>query len=108
MIQLDCPWCGPRNVSEFHHHGEVTHRPDPSTATPQQWREYLYVRANVAGWTTENWQHGSGCRRFFTIDRNTVTNETRPAGSSASGAAAAEPEDIIAPSPAEGAGGQSR
>ena len=80
MIQLPCPWCGPRNVSEFRHHGEVVPRPDPIATNPQEWRAYLYVRANTAGWATESWQHTSGCRRFFTIERDTLTDQTRPAG----------------------------
>lgn len=78
MMQLNCPWCGPRNVSEFHHRGEVVPRPATDDVTPQQWRDYLYVRANTAGWATETWHHSSGCRRFFSVERNTWTNETRP------------------------------
>jgi heterotetrameric sarcosine oxidase delta subunit len=38
----------------------------------------LYEKDNVAGWTRETWYHGLGCRRFIRVDRNTVTNETRP------------------------------
>lgn len=75
MIQLPCPHCGLRNVSEFRHVGEVVPRPDPATATPQDWRAYLYLRSNPAGWTDESWYHGSGCRRFFKLRRHTVTNE---------------------------------
>lgn len=78
MIQLPCPWCGPRNVAEFRYSGEVVARPDPD-ATPEQWREYLYHRRNVRGWQDETWYHGAGCRRFFRLARHTETNETRPA-----------------------------
>jgi heterotetrameric sarcosine oxidase delta subunit len=38
----------------------------------------LYEKDNVAGWTRETWYHGLGCRRFIAVERNTVTNETRP------------------------------
>ncbi|GAA5167231.1 sarcosine oxidase subunit delta [Pseudonocardia eucalypti] len=79
MVLLPCPWCGPRNVSEFRHVGEVVARPDPETVTPEAWREYLYLRRNTSGWTEETWYHGSGCRRYFRLNRHTVTNETRPA-----------------------------
>lgn len=89
MMQLNCPWCGPRNVSEFHHRGEAVPRPATADATPQQWRDYLYTRANTAGWTTELWHHQTGCRRFFSVERNTWTNETRQPGS-ADGAGAPE------------------
>ncbi|HWL96432.1 MAG TPA: sarcosine oxidase subunit delta [Nocardioidaceae bacterium] len=75
MIQLPCPWCGPRNVTEFRHHGEVVSRPDASSSTPREWRRYLYFRRNEAGWVEENWYHTAGCRRFFRLRRHTVSNE---------------------------------
>jgi heterotetrameric sarcosine oxidase delta subunit len=77
VIQLDCPNCGPRNVAEFRYVGERHVRPDPATADPSTWRAYLYVRANPAGWTDETWLHRSGCRRYLTVERHTVTNEVR-------------------------------
>jgi sarcosine oxidase, subunit delta len=79
MIQLPCPWCGPRNVSEFQHQGEVTSRPDVATATIEEWRRYLYFRRNALGWVEETWYHAAGCRRFFKVHRDTATNETREA-----------------------------
>lgn len=78
MILLPCPWCGPRNVSEFHYGGELAPRPDPATATTEQWRGYLYMRDNRCGWTAERWYHRAGCRQYFVIERNTLTSETRP------------------------------
>ena len=57
--------------------GEGTARPDPGTAAIRVWRDYLYVRSNPAGWTTENWFHRAGCRRYFTVERHTVTNAVR-------------------------------
>jgi len=76
MIQLPCPWCGPRNASEFTHHGELTTRPDATTATPEEWRRYLYFRRNANGWVDENWYHSAGCRRFIRVRRHTLSNET--------------------------------
>jgi heterotetrameric sarcosine oxidase delta subunit len=58
--------------------GERRTRPDPQTATPAQWRAYLYEQDNVAGWSTESWYHTFGCRRFVDVERHTVTNEVRP------------------------------
>ena len=75
MIELPCPWCGPRDAGEFAHVGEVVTRPEPRTATPEQWREYLYLRANPLGWVTETWYHRMGCRRYIRVDRHTGTNE---------------------------------
>jgi sarcosine oxidase subunit delta len=78
VIELPCPWCGNRNVSEFRYAGELTPRPDPATATPPMWRDYLYLRGNKAGWAGERWYHRAGCRQYFTLERDTVTDETRP------------------------------
>jgi sarcosine oxidase subunit delta len=78
MFQIPCPYCGPRNVSEFRHVGERRPRPDVRTATPAQWRSYLYEQDNVAGWSAESWYHSSGCRRFVAVERHTVTNQVRP------------------------------
>lgn len=79
MILIPCPNCGPRNSSEFRHTGDSAPRPDPSTASPQEWRSYLYDKPNPPGWTAETWYHAMGCRRFIAIERHRTTNETRPA-----------------------------
>jgi heterotetrameric sarcosine oxidase delta subunit len=77
MILIACPWCGARNSAEFRYVGESRPRPDVTNATPEEWRRYLYLRSNPAGWTTETWFHRAGCRRYFTAERHTVTNEIR-------------------------------
>lgn len=77
MILLPCPWCGHRNAQEFRYAGESNGRPDPNATTPADWRDYLYMRSNPAGWTTENWFHRAGCQRYFTVERHTVSNEVR-------------------------------
>lgn len=77
MILLPCPHCGPRNASEFRYLGETLERPDPNTSGTEEWRAYLYLKRNPAGWTTETWLHRAGCRRFLTVERHTVTNEVR-------------------------------
>ncbi len=79
MILLPCPWCGPRDSDEFAYVGEATARPNPRSATREQWRDYLYLRRNIAGWATESWYHRMGCRRYLTVERHTVTNEVRSA-----------------------------
>jgi len=84
MILLPCPWCGPRDSEEFGYVGEMRVRPDPLTASTEQWRDYLYLRRNVAGWTTERWYHGMGCRRYLLVERDTTTNAVRPADPAAS------------------------
>ena len=79
MILVPCPHCGPRNASEFAYVGERHRRPDPNQTTPEQWRSYLYLRDNPAGWTTETWLHRAGCRRYLVVERHTATNEIRAA-----------------------------
>ena len=77
MIIVPCPNCGPRNSGDLRNCGENISRPDPSTASLVEWREYLYMRENPAGWVSETWYCRVGCRRYFTIQRNTATNEIR-------------------------------
>jgi heterotetrameric sarcosine oxidase delta subunit len=83
MILIRCPWCGPRDAAEFHCSGETRPRPDAMSATPLQWRDYLYFPANPRGPVTETWYHRMGCRKFFAIERDTDTNESRPLPGSA-------------------------
>ena len=92
MILVPCPNCGPRNASEFRWCGEVKPRPDSNSATPVQWRNYLYLKANGAGWITETWYHREGCGRYFRTERHTLTNEIRATG------AGGEPEPAVAES----------
>ena len=81
MMLIPCPWCGPRDAAEFAYLGEPSSRPDPATATPEQWRGYLYLRDNVAGPVRERWYHRMGCRRRLLVERDTTTDEVRPHGS---------------------------
>ncbi|MDQ3589342.1 MAG: sarcosine oxidase subunit delta [Actinomycetota bacterium] len=79
MILIPCPYCGPRNVSEFHYVGEQSVRPDPNGTNPEEWRAFLYLRENPADWTTETWFHRTGCRQHLVVERHTITNEVRDA-----------------------------
>ena len=77
MILVPCPNCGLRNASEFRWCGELQPRPDSNRASPEQWRDYLYLKSNSAGWITETWYHREGCGRYFRTERHTLTNEIR-------------------------------
>jgi heterotetrameric sarcosine oxidase delta subunit len=77
MLVIICPHCGPRNSDEFTFKGEVVPRPPVNEAGPDAWRSYLYMRSNTSGWVEERWFHGSGCRRFLTVERDNVSNEIR-------------------------------
>ncbi|MDH3293739.1 MAG: sarcosine oxidase subunit delta [Acidimicrobiia bacterium] len=77
MLLVPCPHCGPRNASDLRYVGESKSRPDPNTTSPEQWRAYLYLQSNTAGWLSETWYCRSGCRRYFSLERHTGTNEFR-------------------------------
>jgi heterotetrameric sarcosine oxidase delta subunit len=75
MLLIACPWCGPRDEVEFRYGGQaqVTY-PDPATVDDAAWGRYLFVRDNPKGLFRERWRHSSGCRRWFNVVRDTVTN----------------------------------
>jgi sarcosine oxidase subunit delta len=77
VILLPCPYCGPRNASEFRYVGELSERPDPNGTDAEGWRTFLYMRANPAAWATETWYHRAGCRQHLVVERHAVTNEVR-------------------------------
>jgi sarcosine oxidase subunit delta len=77
MKLIPCTYCGPRNVSEFRHGGETSARPDPNRTTREEWSRYLYSKTNAADWTLERWFHAAGCRRYFLVERHTLSNEIR-------------------------------
>jgi len=77
MLLITCPHCGPRMGSEFVWQGEPKPRPDPETATPAEWRSYLYEEDNRSGWVEERWMHRTGCRAYLVIERHTLTHEIR-------------------------------
>ena len=104
MILVPCPHCGPRNSSEFRFVGEPHARPDVATATPEAWNSYLYLKDNPAGWQKESWYHRAGCRRYFAIERHTVTNERRPATGVGEEAAADNAGVAVGANVAEGGG----
>jgi heterotetrameric sarcosine oxidase delta subunit len=76
MLLITCPWCGPRDEIEFSYGGEANRvRPaDPAALDDAQWAEFLFMRRNPKGLHRERWNHSSGCRRWFEVERSTVTH----------------------------------
>ena len=76
MLQITCPWCGPRAETEFSYGGEshVVRPAEPEKLTDAQWVDYLFMRKNAKGTYGEQWCHAAGCRRWFNAERDTVTN----------------------------------
>lgn len=75
MLRLACPYCGPRDETEYHYGGQahVAYPEDPSELTDQQWAEYLFFRDNPKGPFAERWVHSAGCRKWFNVVRDTET-----------------------------------
>ena len=58
MQIFPCPFCGPRDETEFHYVGEPKARPEPAErGRRRRWAEYLYVNANPKGEAREIWLH---------------------------------------------------
>jgi sarcosine oxidase delta subunit len=58
---LRCPNCGPRDVSEFRHGGQLL---VPAAGG-----------SNLPGRQRERWLHRLGCRRWLVAERDVRTNE---------------------------------
>jgi len=77
MLRLDCPWCGPREETEFRYGGQahVARPEDPEAVSDAEWAAFVFLRDNPKGVFAERWCHASGCRRWFNVVRDTRTNE---------------------------------
>jgi sarcosine oxidase subunit delta len=72
---ITCPYCGPRDVSEFTYQGDGNReRPQPASQNLEAWNEYVYDRLNPAGDHNEIWQHSGGCRTHIRVVRTTLTH----------------------------------
>jgi sarcosine oxidase, subunit delta len=76
MLLISCPWCGPREETEFHYGGQahVAYPERPLECDDATWADYLVVRDNPKGPFAERWVHAAGCRRWFNVVRDTVTD----------------------------------
>ncbi len=77
MFLIECPWCGPRDQSEFSYGGEAhIARPENSAGmSDAEWAEFVFMRSNPKGLLAERWLHAAGCRRWFNVLRVTATDE---------------------------------
>ncbi len=81
MLILPCPWCGPREETEFVCDGEVSSvTVDPATASDGAWADALHNRTNCKGMHREWWCHRRGCRQWFWIERDTATHQLGASG----------------------------
>ncbi|WP_354685487.1 sarcosine oxidase subunit delta [Cupriavidus necator] len=79
MLLIECPWCGPRAESEFSCGGEADiARPlETEKLSDREWGDYLFMRTNTRGTHREQWIHAQGCRRWFKVERDTVTYDIK-------------------------------
>ena len=75
MQLIACPYCGPREETEFHYGGQahVPYPTDPAALTDEQWAHFVFFRDNPKGRFAERWNHSAGCRRWFNAVRDTAT-----------------------------------
>ena len=74
MAGLSCPRCGPRSVEEFAFGGEMPRIPDEVTDPAERNIHRVWLYDNPDGPTIERWFHAAGCRRWFTLHRDTHTD----------------------------------
>lgn len=75
-MRIPCPYCGPRDSSEFSYLGDATvRRPGPENADALTMHDYVYLRSNPAGPHDEFWYHASGCHAWLVVTRDTLTHE---------------------------------
>lgn len=75
MLLIKCPWCGERDESEFSYAGEahIVRPLETEKLSDEAWANYLFLRKNTKGLHREQWHHAAGCRRYFNVERNTVS-----------------------------------
>lgn len=71
---ITCPYCGPRDLSEFTYQGDANRVQPDLSAGVEAWNDYVYGRVNTAGDHREYWQHSGGCRAHLMVMRNTLTH----------------------------------
>jgi heterotetrameric sarcosine oxidase delta subunit len=97
-MRIECPFCGWRDSGEFTVRGDAKpQRPSlPVNATPADVAaaqdaayDYVFLRDNVAGLTSEHWYHGGGCRSWLVVERDTLTHRIASVRAAQTGAAPA-------------------
>lgn len=78
MLYIYCPYCKEwRDEQEFHYAGEafIERSANPEEISDEAWGDYVFFRKNPKGITWEQWVHGAGCRKYFIVKRDNVSNE---------------------------------
>jgi sarcosine oxidase, subunit delta len=75
MLEIPCPWCGPRDEPEFAYGGQAHVQRPGIEVDDATWARYLFVRDNPRGVQRERWCHTAGCAQWFNVARDTVSHE---------------------------------
>jgi heterotetrameric sarcosine oxidase delta subunit len=73
-MRIPCPYCGPRDSSEFSYLGDATVERPALDASDVAMHDYVYLRTNPAGAHRELWYHLSGCHGWIVVTRDTLTH----------------------------------
>lgn len=68
MSRIVCPFCGPRELEEFHFHKTLPEEGASALAD-------VYARVNRVDSSIEHWQHLRGCRAWLLVRRNPSTGQ---------------------------------
>ena len=79
MIRIACPWCGPRDMTEFAYVGDAT-PVRPELGAERGHFAFAYLRDNPRGPHLELWHHVFGCRQHVEVRRDTVTHRVLETG----------------------------
>ena len=74
MLWITCSNCGRRPVEEYRFGGELRGAAASITDPVQRDVDYVWMRDNIEGVTTERWFHSAGCRRWLTLSRDAITD----------------------------------
>jgi sarcosine oxidase subunit delta len=75
MLRIPCPFCGPRDHTEFSYEGDATVVYPALDASEEEWFEAVFLRDNPRGPHSEVWHHLQGCRAFLIVERDTLSHE---------------------------------
>ena len=99
MLLLHCPYCKEkREEEEFNYDNEagIVRPLDPEALSDEEWGDYVFGRKNLCGLLYEIWVHTAGCRKFFIVKRNNLTNKIDKTMTLAEAAADKDYQDNIA------------
>ena len=78
MLLIHCPYCKEsRDQSEFSPAGEafIARPKNPEGISDDEWADYVFYRTNHKGNHWEQWVHANGCRKYFLVERSTISHQ---------------------------------